>query len=95
MPIDGSMGLRLRNARLVDPGADRHGASASIVFARGALGRRLLLFGAFVVFFAAMAYIAAMYGVHAVVRCEMETNSALAQNHGAMSQIAMSNACGF
>lgn len=95
MLIDDSVGLKGRKAISFDHGADRLGASPPAVSAGGAFARRALVFGALAILFAAMAYIAAVYGFHAVVRCEIETNSALAQHRGAMSEIAMSDACGF
>lgn len=57
--------------------------------------RRAVIFGVVSILFAAMAYIAATYGIGAIVRCEIETNGALGQARGAMSEIASSNACGF
>ena len=95
MPIDDNIGLRVRKTISADPGVDRSEASALIVSTRGAPARRALLVGVFVILFATMVYIGVEYGFHAVVRCEMETNSALAQDRGAISEIAMSDACGF
>ncbi len=56
---------------------------------------RTLLVGASALLFAVMAYIAATYGLNTVVRCEVETNTALGHGGNAMSEIALSNACGF
>ena len=95
MLIDDSIGLRVRKVISVNSGADRCGVSALIASARGAPARRTIFFGAFAIFLAAMAYIAAVYGFRAVARCEIETNRALVQSHDAISQIAMSSACGF
>lgn len=95
MLIDDRIGLRAPEVISFDPSAGRRGASAPVMCAHGTLARRVFLLAAFAILFAVMAYVAAVYGFHAVVRCEMETNSTLAQHRGAMSEIAMSDACGF
>lgn len=62
---------------------------------RGLRVRRLLMCCAAAVLLVSVAYMAARYGFNAVVRCEVETHGALGQGGGALSQIALSNACGF
>jgi len=61
----------------------------------GAQGRRILIFCAGALLLATMAYVAATFGFQTVVRCELESNGALGQSGSAISQIALSNACGF
>lgn len=91
MPIGEGVVLGVQNAL----SADRQVALAPSASAHRVVAGRALLCFALVILFAAVVYIAAVYGFRAVVRCEMENNRALAHDHGAMSQIAMSDACGF
>jgi hypothetical protein len=87
MLIDGNVGLRAPRAVAVEAGQPSSAREQRV--------RRVLVVCASVVLLAAMAYIAATYGLNAVARCEVETSSALGQGRSAMSQIALSNACGF
>jgi hypothetical protein len=57
--------------------------------------KRTLVFCACAILFVVMAYIAGRQGLSAVVRCEVETNTALGHSGNATSQIALSSACGF
>lgn len=61
----------------------------------GVRTRRTLVFCAGAILLAVMAYMAASRGFAAVVKCEVSSHSALGQGRSAMSQIALSSACGF
>lgn len=61
----------------------------------GARARRTLVLCAGAILLAVVAYFAAFYGFDAVVKCEVNTYSVLGQGRSAMSQIALSSACGF
>jgi hypothetical protein len=62
---------------------------------RRARPQRVIVFCAGAILLAVVAYIAASSGFDAVVKCQIRTHSVLSQGRGAMSQIALSSACGF
>ena len=70
----------------------RRPLSASINRARA---QRILILCAGAMLVAIMVYIAVRYGFDAVVRCEANTYSVLGQDRSAITQIALSSACGF
>jgi hypothetical protein len=87
MLIEGNAGLQAPTAVAVEAGKPSSAREQRI--------RHFLVFCASAILLATMAYIAATCGLNAVARCEVETSSALGQGRSAMSQIALSNACGF
>lgn len=61
----------------------------------GVRSQRAIVLCAGAILLAVMAYIAASSGFDAVVKCEITIHSILGQDRSAMSQIALSSACGF
>lgn len=96
MLIEDSVSLQAEKVIAVDPPLQRIDDFRPVVASAHRIRvQRTLVFCVCAILFAVMAYIAATYGLNAVVRCEVETNTALGHGGNATSQIALSNACGF
>lgn len=96
MLIEGSASLQAEKVIAVDPRSQRFDDFRPVVASVHRIRiQRTLVFCVCAILFAVIAYIAATYGLSAIARCEVETNTALGHGGNATSQIALSNACGF
>jgi hypothetical protein len=96
MLIEGGESLRPEQVVAVDvPSRWFDDLRSALASAHRIRVQRALVFCVCAILFAVMAYVAATYGLSAVVRCEVETNTALGHGRSATSQIALSSGCGF